>query len=113
MSAAEYYDFSLLDMTILSLSFLAENHQSTRWRRSAFPGKVGLWAGKKIRHKERGEKKMKKLISITLLSAVAMLAAPKAQNTATTTSTKKVQTKHHVKKAKTAVKPVAATTPSK
>jgi topoisomerase IA-like protein len=62
---------------------------------------------------------MKKLISITLLSAVAILAAPKApkaQNTtapAATTTTKKVTKKNHVKKAKTAVKPVAATTPNK
>ncbi len=65
---------------------------------------------------------MKKLISITLLSAVAMLAAPaapKAQNTtapAATTSTKKA-TKKHVKKVKPAAKPAAApaatTTPSK
>ena len=61
---------------------------------------------------------MKKLISITLLSAVAILAAPKApkaQNTtapATTSTTKTTPKKHHVKKAKTAVKPVAAN-PSK
>ncbi len=60
---------------------------------------------------------MKKLISITLLSAVAILAAPKApkaQNTATTpaTAVKKTTKKHHVKKVKTAVKPAAAT-PSK
>jgi hypothetical protein len=65
----------------------------------------------------RGEARMKKLISVTLLSAVAMLAAPKAtpraQNTpAPATSTvKKVHKKHHVTKAKT-VKP-AASTPTK
>jgi hypothetical protein len=63
---------------------------------------------------------MKKLISITLLSAVAILAAPKApkaQNTSTpaptATSTKKATKKAHVKKTKAAVKPVAAPTPSK
>jgi hypothetical protein len=76
-----------------------------------------LWAGKKNRHKKRGETKMKKMIGITLLSAVAMLAAPKAQNTATaptttkTTTVKKLHKKHHVKKAKT-VKAVTAN-PSK
>jgi hypothetical protein len=62
----------------------------------------------------RGEKKMKKLIGISLLSAVAILAAPpapKAQNTTAPTATKKV-TKKHVKKApKSAVVPAA--TPSK
>jgi hypothetical protein len=70
---------------------------------------------KTICHK-RGETKMKKLISITLLSAVAMLAAPKApkaQNTTAPTTSTKVTKKNHTKKAKTAVKPVAATTPSK
>ena len=63
---------------------------------------------------------MKKLMSITLLSAVAMLAAPaapKAQDTtalAASTSTKKT-TKKHVKKVKPAAKPTAAptATPSK
>ena len=59
---------------------------------------------------------MKKLISIAMLSAVAILAAaPKAQNTTTPapTSTKKATKKPHVKKPKPAVKPVAAATPSK
>jgi uncharacterized lipoprotein YajG len=66
-----------------------------------------LWAGKKIRHKHRGENKMKKLISLTLLSAVAMLAAPKTQNS-TTTATKKVHKKHHhSKKAATKTASVA------
>jgi hypothetical protein len=59
---------------------------------------------------------MKKLISITLLSAVAMLAAPKAPKAQNTTApaatTVKKTKKHHVKKVKGAVKPVAAT-PSK
>ncbi len=41
-------------MTIVSLSFLVENPASTGWRENAFPGKVGLWADNKIRHK-RGE----------------------------------------------------------
>ena len=61
---------------------------------------------------------MKKMIGLTLLSAVAMLAAPKAQNTTTapattakTTTVKKMHKKHHVKKAKT-VKAVTAN-PSK
>jgi len=62
---------------------------------------------------------MKKLIGITLLSAVAMLAAPKASKVqitpvpTTTTTTKKATKKAHVKKAKAAVKPAAAPTPSK
>jgi len=60
---------------------------------------------------------MKKLIGITLLSAVAMLAAPKAQSTTApapskAATTKKVK-KAHVKKAKAAVKPSASATPSK
>lgn len=61
---------------------------------------------------------MKKLITVTLLSAVAILAAPtapKAQNTTApaTTTVKKTAKKAHVKKAKTAVKPAVAATPSK
>jgi len=66
---------------------------------------------------------MKKLISVSLLSAVAMLAAattpaPKAQDTntpaAVKTTTKKVHKKHHVAKTKAAVKPAAvAATPAK
>jgi hypothetical protein len=75
---------------------------------------------KKQKPPQRGETKMKKLIAITMLSAVAMLAAPaapKAQNTtapAATATTKKT-TKKHVKKVKPAVKPAAAptATPSK
>jgi hypothetical protein len=55
---------------------------------------------------------MKKLITITLLSAAAMLAAPKAQNTtAPATPVKKVHKKHSVKKAKTAVAPAPSATP--
>jgi hypothetical protein len=58
---------------------------------------------------------MKKLISATLLSAVAMLAAttPTAQNTTppATTTVKKAHKKHV--KAKTAVKPAATATPAK
>ncbi len=73
--------------------------------------------GQKPRHK-RGEKKMKKLIGITLLSAVATLAAPKASKVQSTTApatttTKKATKKAHVKKAKAAVKPAVAPTPSK
>jgi hypothetical protein len=66
---------------------------------------------------------MKKLISVSLLSAVAMLAAattpaPKAQDTTTApaavkAATKKVHKKHHVAKTKAAVKPAAVATPAK
>lgn len=63
---------------------------------------------------------MKKLIGITMLSAVAMLAAPpapKAQNSTAPAATApaKKATKKHVKKVKSAVKPAAAptATPSK
>jgi uncharacterized lipoprotein YajG len=73
-----------------------------------------MWVGKRTATKRR--KKMKKLISITLLSAVAMLAAPttpKAQNTTAPAPAATTKTpKKHVKKAKTAVKPAATATPA-
>jgi hypothetical protein len=60
---------------------------------------------------------MKKLISITMLSAFAMLAAPaaKVQNTTSPapTTTKKVTKKNHVKKTKTTATPAPAATPGK
>jgi hypothetical protein len=115
-------------MTILSLRLLRTKSPLEAMARAAFCVQSRVVSGQRNKiengppHVE-GEMNMKKLVTSSLLTVVAvpflMAAAPKAQNTAapaataTTAAKPKVHKKHHAVKKAAASKMVTSPTPAK